>query len=228
MSENRPRCYSLKPRCPTITKLREDRRHQIMLQSAGGDMEAGSLPTERLYALLRSLLECILDNNRSELVRGNLYACLINYLHLVSTDDVHHDGETAVDNFGKRSMALSVSALGSREDLSFLESHGATARSTPTPTPGGRATGTSALEAGTLSVMRSVVERLVSTISRDAIDGTEVWKTVAFMLLDSLAHLCRADKSRTMLSTLVRHGVLSNFVRGFEGGGEAFAVCAQA
>ena len=199
----------------TITKLREDRRHQIMLQSAGGDVEAGALPTERLYALVRSLLECILDNNRSELVRGNLYACLVNYLHLVSSDDGPHDVEAVVDTFGKRSMALSVSALSSRDDLSLMESQGGSARSTPTP-DGRPSQRTSALEAGTLSVMKSVMERLVSTISRDAIDGTEVWKTVAFMLLDSLAHLCRADKSRTLLSSLVRYGVLSNFVRGLK------------
>ncbi|KAG8215255.1 hypothetical protein J3R82DRAFT_8809, partial [Butyriboletus roseoflavus] len=199
----------------TITKLREDRRHQIMLQSAGGDIEAGSLPTERLYALLRSLLECILDNNRSELVRGNLYACLINYLHLVSADDERHDVETVVDTFGKRSMALSASAFTSRDDPALVESQGGSSRSTPTQ--GGRPVlRTSTLEAGTLSVMKNVMERLVSTISRDAIDGTEVWKTVAFMLLDALAHLCRADKSRTLLSSLVRYGVLSNFVRGLK------------
>ena len=199
----------------TITKLREDRRHQVMLQSAGGDIEAGALPTERLYALVRSLLECILDNNRSELVRGNLYACLINYLHLVSADDGRHDVEAVVDTFGKRSMALSVSALSSRDEVSLMESQGGSARSTPTP--GGRPTQhTSALEAGTLSVMKGVMERLVGTISRDAIDGTEVWKTVAFMLLDSLAHLCRVDKSRTLLSSLARYGVLANFVRGLK------------
>ncbi|KIJ60466.1 hypothetical protein HYDPIDRAFT_98637 [Hydnomerulius pinastri MD-312] len=199
----------------SITKLREDRRHQVMLQSAGGDAEAGSLPTERLYALLRSLLECILDNNRSELVRGNLYACLINYLHLVSGDDRGPTTDVAVDTFGKRSMSLSISALSSREDLSLAESQVGSARATPTP--GNRpASGTSALEAGTLSVMKTVMERLVTTIARDAIDGTEVWKTVAFMLLDSLIHLCRTEKSRTLLSTLVRYGVLSNFVRGLK------------
>ena len=195
----------------TITKLREDRRHQIMLQSAGGDIEAGSLPTERLYALLKSLVEGTLDNNRSELVRGNLYACLINYLHLVSADDGHPDTEV-VDTFGKRSVALSVSALSWKEDMSLAESQGGSMRSTPTPTRPMQST--TALETGTLSAMKSVLERLVTTISRDAIDGTEVWKTVAFTLLDALTHLCRADKSRVLLSTLVKYGVLSNFVKG--------------
>ncbi|KAH7882163.1 nucleoporin Nup186/Nup192/Nup205 [Phlebopus sp. FC_14] len=199
----------------SITKLREDRRHQVMLQSAGGDAEAGSLPTERLYALLRSLLDCVLDTNRSELVRGNLYACLINYLHLVSADDRPSTADVAIDSFGRRSMSLSLSAFNSRHDLSFSESRSGS--SPATPTPGSRMSAdTSALEAGTLSVMRNVMERLVATISRDAMDGTEVWKTVAFMLLDSLVNLCRSEKSRTFMSALVRYGMLLSFVRGLK------------
>jgi nuclear pore complex protein Nup205 len=61
-----------------------------------------------------------------------------------------------------------------------------------------------------------VLERLVTIISRDAIDGSEVWKTVAFMLLDSLAQLCRSEKSRMLLTSLVRYGILSNFVQGLK------------
>jgi nuclear pore complex protein Nup205 len=84
-------------------------------------------------------------------------------------------------------------------------------RGTPTP-----ATNASVLELGTLAALKSVLERLVTIISRDAIDGTEVWKTVAFMLLDSLAQLCRSDKSRMLLTSLVRYGILSNFVQGLK------------
>ena len=47
----------------SITKLREDRQHQIILQSVGGESESGSLPAERLYNILRNILESILDNN---------------------------------------------------------------------------------------------------------------------------------------------------------------------
>ncbi|KAH7909315.1 nucleoporin Nup186/Nup192/Nup205 [Hygrophoropsis aurantiaca] len=194
-----------------ITKLREDRRHQVMLQSAGGDAEAGSLPAERLYALLRNILECILDNNRSELVRGNLYATLVSYLHLVETDD--SSAEASVDNFGRRSMSMSRSAFGSREDLSVDDSQ----MSLRSPSPAIRSQASaSVLESGTVSVMKSVLERLVATVARDAIDGTEVWKTVAFMLLDSLVQLSRSDKSRILLTVLVRHGLLLNFVRGLK------------
>lgn len=197
-----------------ITKLREDRRYQIILQSAGGDAGAGSLPAERLFALLRNILQSILDNDRSELVRGNLYACSINYLHLVSGDDRSPSSEATLDVGGRRSMSLSLSALNSREDLALVESQSARA----TPTPGGKSVGggVSVLESGSLAAMKSVLERLASTISRDALDGSEVWKTVAFTLLDSLIHLCRADQTRTLLTALVRYGFLSNFVRGLK------------
>ncbi|KAL4071568.1 nucleoporin Nup186/Nup192/Nup205 [Scleroderma yunnanense] len=196
-----------------ITKLREDRRYQVMLQSAGGDPDAGLLPEERLYALLRSILECILDSDRSELVRGNLYACLINYFHLVSADNQGANSAALVDTISRRSVSLSLSTISSREDQSFSESQ--SARGSPTPR-GKPALSVTALEGGSLTVLKSVTDRLINVLSRDAIDGTEVWKTVAFTLLDSLVNLCRAEKSRTLLTALVRYGYLTNFVRGLK------------
>jgi nuclear pore complex protein Nup205 len=64
--------------------------------------------------------------------------------------------------------------------------------------------------------MKPTMERLVTTISRDAIDGTEVWKTVAFMLLDATVQLSSLERQHSVLSALSRHGVLSNFVRGIK------------
>ncbi|CAK5271461.1 unnamed protein product, partial [Mycena citricolor] len=57
----------------------------------------------------------------------------------------------------------------------------------------------------------SHVDRLVSTIARDAIDGSEIWQTVAFMLLDSLLRL---TSHTPILTPLSKYGILSNFVRG--------------
>jgi len=37
----------------------------------------------------------------------------------------------------------------------------------------------------------------------------EYGKTIAFMSLDSLVHLCRIEKQSLVLSALTRHGVLS-------------------
>ncbi|EIW76673.1 hypothetical protein CONPUDRAFT_92653 [Coniophora puteana RWD-64-598 SS2] len=199
-----------------ITKLREDRRHQIMLQSAGGDAEAGSLPTERLYTLLRSILECILDKNRSELVRGNLYAALVNYLHLVAADKTT-TLESAVQPFGTRSMSMSLtlSAFSSRDEPSNSLSESVSMYNSPGAVSHTQES-VSSLESGTLAAIKPILERLVMTISRDAIDGTEVWKTVAFVALDSLLYLGRSDKSRTVLTALVRYGILSNFARGLK------------
>jgi nuclear pore complex protein Nup205 len=72
------------------------------------------------------------------------------------------------------------------------------------------------LESGSLALMKSNMERFIGNISRDAIDGTEVWKTIAFMLLDSLMRLSRLEKQHILLSALVRSGILSNFVRGIK------------
>lgn len=190
-----------------ITKLREDRRHQILLQAAGGDAEAGALPTERLYGLLRSLLECIMDNSRIELVRGNLYASLINYLHLL----LSNGGSQELD--AESLAASSLLPSRSRDDLALSDSMSLMAVSSQIVPS--QITGTS-LVSGTLSILKNGMERLVATVSRDAVDGSEVWKTVAFMLLDSLVRLSYLDKQSIVISTLARQGFLSGFVRGLK------------
>ncbi|KAI0351635.1 hypothetical protein OH77DRAFT_1429461 [Trametes cingulata] len=193
----------------TITKLREDRRHQVLLQSAGGDSDAGTLPAERLNVLLRSILDCIIDNNRVELVRGNLYAALVNYLHLV----LHDEGleGSSEDSFPSLTSSLSVAA--SRDDLVFSDSMSLVSVSSQL---GRQPTQSAGLIAGSIAILKPVMERLVAAVSRDAIDGTEVWKTVAFMLLDSLVRLSRWEKHSTPLAALTRQGFLGGFVRGLK------------
>ncbi len=162
-----------------ITKLREDWRSQQLL---GVSSHSGSLSSERLYALLRSFLECVLDY-RVELVRGNLYAALVNYFHLAADDP----GNTLSES-------------------KFL-------RGSPVVAPARTGQPASTTSTGNLAVLKPVAERLVTTVSRDATDGTEVWKTVAYTLLDCLVDLSRGDKHGAILSTLVRHGFLSVFVQ---------------
>lgn len=197
----------------SITKLREDRHQQVIIQSAGGDTDAGSLPVERLKSHLRSLLECILDNNRLELVRGNLYAALVNYLHLVASTRL--DAETSTGRVG--GLAISLSWSTSYEDINSNDNQSSFGSTSQVGgLRGGLRTAISALESGTLAVMSSIADRLIATIARDAIDGTEVWKTVAFTCLDSLVHLARLEKPQQVLVALGRHGILANFVRGLK------------
>ncbi|KAF8622638.1 hypothetical protein AX15_006886 [Amanita polypyramis BW_CC] len=187
----------------SITKLREDRHYQIILQSAGGEADPSTLPAERLYAILRAILQGVIENNRVELVRGNLYASLINYIHLI-TPHLRSDRQVARAN--ATSLTLSSSML--RED--FLGS------SLFISTLNGPNASQTTLESGSLGVMKSTMERLVTTTARDAIDGTEVWRTIAFMLLDGLAELSGLEKQHVLLTVLARHGMLANFVRGIK------------
>ena len=187
----------------SITKLREDRQHQAIIQSDSGELDNASLPSERLYALLRSTLECMLDSSRNQFVRGNLYAVLINYLHLI-TNGKHQVLEVS----SQKQLSLSSLSLSlSRDDLDF---GGGKQLSLSTRQS------SASLVSGSAAIIRTVIEKLVATIARDAIDGTEVWKTVAFMLLDSLVYLCRTENQSSILTALTRHGILSNFVHGLK------------
>ena len=189
----------------SITKLREDRQHQIILQSVGGESESGSLPAERLYNILRNILESILDNNHVELVRGNLYAALINFIHLMRSSH----GNTGQQESDPNIFTMSISQSTLRNSLGFSGRESLL----PSKPKDSSESSVSALELGGLAVLKPVIERLVATIARDAIDGTEVWKTIAFMLLDATVQLSSLEKQHAVLSSLTRHGVLSNFVR---------------
>lgn len=189
-----------------ITKLREDRRYQLVLKSSAE--ESGSLPAERLFSILRDIVEGILNSNHSELVRGNLYGSLINFIHLVlcsKPDDVGDSGGDPNDPFA---ASLAVSSL--RESSPF----GAGLNQSLAIVPRSAASPSASLELGILSTLKPVLERLIAVIARDSIDGTEVWKTVAFMLLDAVVQLSGLEKQHAALGALNRHGVLANFVRG--------------
>lgn len=205
-----------------ITKLREDRRYQLVLQSSGAAGEGASLPAERLYGILRDTVEGILDNNHSELVRGNLYGALINFIHLVlcskSDVDAEAEGNGFVDPNDPFAASLAMSSL--RESSPF----GASLNQSLALSQSGRyrsgapssSVASATLELGILSTIKPVLERLVSVISRDAIDGTEVWKTVAFMLLDAVVQLSGLEKQHPALGAMNRHGALANFVQGLK------------
>jgi len=160
----------------SITKLREDRQQHLLLQTMNVDSEADSLPAERLYNILRAILEGILENSHVELVRGNLYAALINFINLIQSPPEAKSPRLFV-------ASEKPTALGS------------------------------ALELGCLAVMKPVLEKLIGVVSRDAIDGSEVWKSIAFMLLDAVVQLSSLERQHVVLSSLNRQGILSNFVQ---------------
>jgi nuclear pore complex protein Nup205 len=57
-----------------------------------------------------------------------------------------------------------------------------------------------------------VVDKLVQVTSRDAIDGSELWKSIAFAMMDCLIRLSRREKQHRVLAALVKQGVLHTFL----------------
>ncbi|KAH7108531.1 nucleoporin Nup186/Nup192/Nup205 [Auriculariales sp. MPI-PUGE-AT-0066] len=175
-----------------VSRLRANRNQQVLLQAATGAhaddaMAAGALPIERLLALFRSLIECVLVSGAPGTVRGNTYSALVSYLQLVDSEK----------DLAARRQAETTT-------LDHTEGNG----------------GRSELETGTLAIINAFVDRLVPTVCKDATDGAEVWKTVAFTLLDTLVRLSRTEKRHAVLQSLTKSGYLSNFVLDLKRGEE--------
>ncbi|GAA5831477.1 hypothetical protein JCM11251_004037 [Rhodosporidiobolus azoricus] len=186
------------------TKLR-DEGVGILFVESGETVQ--SVPPERLHAVLRAVLQAILQPGVSPIVRGNLYAVLLNYLQYSS-------------KLASLSPALSrnladdgaSTAGGPNDDLLSLDGFSAVGSTT---TAGGRRglSRRTALEQGNFSVLASALDRLIPIICRDAAVGHEVWRTVAFTVLDALTGVAEdARATSKVLGILVKQGYLTNFV----------------
>lgn len=165
-----------------MAKLRHEAR-QIGTLAAGDSAQA--FPVDRLLPMLDSILQGILRSAASNIVRGNLYAALLNFLHYVQ----------AVSSSTSISPSPEPDDLASGSDLVAANAQ------------------RSSLETGTMAKLSPLFERLLPEICRDATMGLEVWRTVAFTVLDGL--LMTADRSRygaKVLSMLERDGSLKRFV----------------
>ena len=196
-----------------VTKLRGDRQQQLILQSTFDDTYAASLPVDRLKTLLKSVLDCLAGSGKVELVRGNLYASLVNYLHLVQDARQGNDSEHMGSEYSF-SMSMSFSRSSS---LSYTELAPNAGEEVAGPFMVERSSGKrSELEVATLAIINKDVDGLMSVVSTDAIDGTEVWRTVAFTLLDSLVGLSRLERPHRALTILARKGYLYTFIQGIK------------
>jgi nuclear pore complex protein Nup205 len=173
-----------------ITKLREDRSQRILLQSLADDPNsaATSLPEDRFHSILKSLLESVLSPGMPEVVRGNLYASIINNLQLVQTVANAKKQTTLLDDDVEEEPLFGTSKEIQRYSL----------------------------EIGSINIINSLAERLIPAVCRDAVDGSEVWKTVAFTLLDSLVRLSRIQRQHKVLHLLAKGGYLSSFSVGLK------------
>ncbi|CDZ97366.1 Uncharacterized conserved protein [Phaffia rhodozyma] len=143
----------------------------------------GSLPSEKLQSLLRRIIELIIRAGTTELFRGNLYTVLANYLQLVTLSSTTENHSAS-------------NAIEEESGLTFKS-----------------AAQSSVLESGSLSILVGAMDRLAPIICKDALDGSQIWKTVAYTALESLVTASRTDRSHKLLNLLARHGYLRNFVQ---------------
>ncbi|GAA5853541.1 hypothetical protein JCM8547_002499 [Rhodosporidiobolus lusitaniae] len=184
------------------TKLR-DEGVGILFVESGESVQ--SVPPERLHAVLRSVLQAILQPGVSPVVRGNLYAVLLNYLQYSAKLSAFSPSLSR--NLGDDSASLAGASA--NDDLLSLDGFSTAGGSTA----GRRAARRTALEQGNYSILSSALERLVPVICRDAAVGHEVWRTVAFTVLDALAGVAEDAKATgKVLGILSKQGYLGNFV----------------
>ncbi|CUA76159.1 Nuclear pore complex protein Nup205 [Rhizoctonia solani] len=172
-----------------VAKLRDDKHHQVVLQSIVEDPVAATLPPERLNSLLGAIMDCVLQPGTTERQRGNLYSAMVHYVQLAFSAEERHHSRLA-------------------QSQSQSQSAGAVVLFGSTPT-----TKRPNLESSTLQVLNKFVDRLVPLVCRDAIDGSDVWKTIAFTFLESLVRVSRMEKAHRVLGIMSRQGFLAHFVQ---------------
>lgn len=173
-----------------MTKLREERA-KYNTPSVSDDARDLDVSSEKLLTIFKGILECILDPNAPELVRGNLYTALISYFHMISATNPLEPSASLDSSSDIVSLDGSLSA-----SLNF---------SSGSKLSGG-------VVPRTIQMVNMVVDKLIQIISRDAIDGSELWKSVAFAMLDCLIRLSRREKQHRVLGSLVKQGVLFTFI----------------
>ncbi|KEP47882.1 structural constituent of nuclear pore protein [Rhizoctonia solani 123E] len=168
-----------------VAKLRDDRHHQVVLQSIVDDPVAATLPPERLNSLLAAIMDCVLQPGTTERQRGNLYSAMVHYIQLAFSAEERHSSRLAHTSSAGAVVMFGTSPTSKRPNL----------------------------ESSTLQVLNKFVDRLVPLVCRDAIDGSDVWKTIAFTFLESLVRVSRMEKPHRVLGIMARQGFLAHFVQ---------------
>ncbi|RKP25985.1 nucleoporin Nup186/Nup192/Nup205 [Syncephalis pseudoplumigaleata] len=146
---------------------------------------------ERLAAILKGLVEAIQMNGTTLVTRGNLYAAM-----LVFFDYCGAEKNTAT--------STSTSTSSSASDTTSLIDFGASVQ--------GQSVFRSSVETVVLHVLQSAGDRYLETICRDAVEADDVWRTVAYTLLEAQSGLWRKQKNDRVLAYLSRWNVLQHCV----------------
>ncbi|KAK4054774.1 hypothetical protein OIV83_000698 [Microbotryomycetes sp. JL201] len=179
-----------------MTKLRDE---GVRLAFAETSDTVQAVAPGRLHAVLRAVLQAILQPGVSPVVRGNLYAVMLNYIHYST-------------KMSQSSTATLRALLGGDNDNVSVEDDVISLDGTST-IGGTRRSKRNALDSGNFSILQSTLDRLLPVICRDAAVGHEVWRTVAFTVLDALVMVAEEGRATSKLvAVLTRQGFLQSFV----------------
>lgn len=192
-----------------LTKLRHHRNSLAAAAVLDLD-EYDDLPFDRLVSLLRILISALIRPGTSVLARGNLYSALINYLQLVKSSP-KSSGDDAYFDDGATMTASVVD--GDLDDSASFAGFSSVSRAGGGSARSGTA---SALVSKSRALLASSLDRLIPVIARDALDAADVWRTVAFTLLDRLCALespsGESTKASRTVELLSKQGFLKSFV----------------
>ncbi|KAJ3194063.1 hypothetical protein HK101_003568 [Irineochytrium annulatum] len=172
-----------------LWRLREDRTYQIIIQTAltESNMTRQSLrlPVDSLRQVLGGLLNGILKPGSTSALRGNYYAGLLHFCYYSQPDELE--------------QAESVSKPTEHRKWHQSEMDIDDYRST--------------LLTSNLSVISNYGDRFLEMLCRDAADGSGLWKTVAFSVLEVLCALSSHENPSRVINFMVKRNFLSDFVR---------------
>ncbi|CEH13773.1 Uncharacterized conserved protein [Ceraceosorus bombacis] len=188
-----------------LTSLRQ--HQQSAAATSTVDLNASEeLPVDRLMATLRALLAALVRPGTTASSRGNLYAALINFLQLVKST-----AKSGPSNRVHQSTAFDESTMGSAieadDTISMIGPESVIWDS--------KSSKISQVEERTHGMISSQLDRLIPIVARDALDGVELWRTVAFTLCDQIAGIKGArnqSPGTKALQILERFGYLRSFV----------------
>ncbi|KAJ1548151.1 hypothetical protein HK096_003517 [Nowakowskiella sp. JEL0078] len=196
-----------------MSSLRIDRSYQAILQNSAF-LQADSgfsfslhLPVESLQQIvLKNVVDAIIKPGTTETVRGNYYAALICYLQYTKPDEVEAAaglGSKLLDNVESSSaFSISVAGYAGSSNVSYNTS----------------------LTSGNLATLNSYGERLLEILCRDSSDGSDLWKTVSFSVLDALVDLAskeqrqgetnlKMNSGNRIINFMVKRNFLGHFVK---------------
>jgi nuclear pore complex protein Nup205 len=181
-----------------MTKMRDEGIRVVFVEAVDS---VQFVSPERLHAVLRAILQAILQPGSSPVVRGNLYAVLLNYVQYSS-------------KMASLSPALARTLATSSDDSMSMVNDDLISLDGVSTVGGTRSrTRRNVLESGNFAILQSAIDRLLPVICRDAAVGHEVWRTVAFTALDALVMVAEEGRATTkVLSILTKQGYLQSFV----------------